>query len=78
MANEKLFKIVAEATGFDSVIGVSPFMLRIADLAAAAEREACADLAEQGTGEPMQARTLEICLAERQRIAAAIRARGIQ
>jgi hypothetical protein len=76
MDNEKLLKIVAEAAGFDSVIGISPFMVRIAELAAAAERKACADLAEQGTGEPMQTRTLEICLAERQRIAAAIRARG--
>ncbi len=76
MDNEKLLKIVAEAAGFDSVIGISPFMVRIAELAAADERKACADLAEQSTGEPMQTRTLEICLAERQRIAAAIRARG--
>jgi hypothetical protein len=41
-----------------------------------AEREACAQLALQGTGEAVQTRTLEILQAERQRIAASIRARG--
>ena len=40
------------------------------------EREACAELALQGTGEAVQTRTLEILQSERQRIAAAIRARG--
>ena len=40
------------------------------------EREACAQLALQGTGEAVQTRTLEILQSERQRIAAAIRGRG--
>jgi hypothetical protein len=40
------------------------------------EREACAQLALQGIGEAVQTRTLEILQSERQRIAAAIRARG--
>ena len=44
--------------------------------AAAAEREACAELVLQGTNEPMQTKTLEILRKERERIAAAIRARG--
>jgi hypothetical protein len=40
------------------------------------EREACALIAMQGTGEPMQTAALKVALAERERIAAAIRARG--
>lgn len=40
------------------------------------EREACAQLALQGTGEAVQTRTLKVLQSERQRIAAAIRARG--
>ena len=42
----------------------------------AAEREACAELVLQGTDEPVQTKTLEILRKERERIAAAIRARG--
>jgi hypothetical protein len=49
---------------------------RFAALVAAAEREACAQLALQGTGEAVQTRTLEILQSERQRIADAIRARS--
>jgi hypothetical protein len=41
-----------------------------------AEREACAELAMQGTNEPVQTKTLEILRKERERIAAAIRARS--
>jgi Iap family predicted aminopeptidase len=44
----------------------------------AAEREACAELAVKGTDEPVQTKTLEILRKERERIAAAIRARGEQ
>ena len=40
------------------------------------EREACALQALEGTGEPVQTKTLEILRMERQRIADAIRARG--
>lgn len=40
------------------------------------EREACAQLALQGTGEAVQTRTLKVLQSERQRIAAAIRGRG--
>lgn len=43
-----------------------------------AEREACAKVCEAGTGEPIQMKTLEILRQERERIAAAIRARGQQ
>ena len=42
-----------------------------------AEREACAKLAEEGTGEPLSVTALKICLRERNRIAKAIRARGV-
>ena len=49
---------------------------RFASLVAAAEREACAELAVKGTDEPVQTKTLEILRKERERIAAAIRARG--
>ena len=49
---------------------------RFAALVAAAEREACAELTMQGTNEPVQTKTLEILRKERERIAAAIRARG--
>jgi hypothetical protein len=49
---------------------------RFAALVAAAEREACAELAVKGTDEPVQTKTLEILRKERERIAATIRARG--
>jgi hypothetical protein len=49
---------------------------RFAALVAAAEREACAELVVKGTDEPVQTKTLEILRKERERIAAAIRARG--
>ena len=47
-----------------------------AALVAAAEREACAELVVRGTDKPVQTKTLEILRKERERIAAAIRARG--
>ena len=40
------------------------------------EREACAELVVRGTDEPVQTKTLEILRKERERIAAAIRARS--
>ena len=43
---------------------------------AAAEREACAKLAEEGTDMPVQVDALKIVRAERGRIANTIRARG--
>ena len=44
--------------------------------AAAQEREACIKLVNEGTGEPIQTKTLFILQKERKRIAEAIRARG--
>lgn len=41
-----------------------------------AEREACAEICEEGTEEPLSVTALKICLRERNRIANAIRARG--
>ena len=56
------------------------FLERFFNLAFAAgaahEREACAKVCEQGTGEAVQTATLEILLRERKRIAKAIRTRG--
>lgn len=40
------------------------------------ERKECAKIAESGTGEAVQLKTLEILRKERERIATAIRARG--
>jgi hypothetical protein len=47
-----------------------------AELVAQQEREACAKVCEEGTGEPLSYTALKICLRERNRIANAIRARG--
>jgi|688.fasta_scaffold1580905_1 hypothetical protein len=47
-----------------------------AELVRADEREACAKVCEEGTGEPLSYTALKICLKERNRIAKAIRARG--
>ena len=52
------------------------FTLQDVQDAILAEREACAELAMQGTNEPVQTKTLEILRKERERIAEAIRARG--
>jgi len=46
------------------------------DAIAKEEREECAKVALQGTDEPVQTDTLEIIKKERQRISAAIKARG--
>ena len=47
-----------------------------AELVRADEREACAEICEEGTEEPLSVTALKICLRERNRIANAIRARG--
>ena len=47
-----------------------------AALVEAHEREACIKLVHEGTGEPIQIKTLVILQKERKRIAEAIRARG--
>ena len=49
---------------------------RFAALVAAHEREACAKVCEEGTGEAIQKAALELLINERKRIAAAVRAKG--
>ena len=51
-------------------------LTRFAALVAAHEREACAKVCEEGTGEAVQKATLEILLNERKRIAKVIRDKG--
>ena len=51
-------------------------IMNFAALVAAAEREACLALVTQGTGEATSADALKILRMERDRISAAIRARG--
>ena len=53
----------------------NPICVRVRE-AVAAEREACLDLVNQGTGEATSADALKILHMERDRISAAIRARG--
>ena len=53
-----------------------PVFERFAALVAAAEREECLALVNQGTGEATSADALKILRMERDRISAAIRARG--
>jgi hypothetical protein len=54
------------------------FIQKFAALVAAAEREACLALVNQGTGEATSADALKILRMERDRISAAIRARNEQ
>jgi hypothetical protein len=56
--------------------GVIAQLERFADLVEAQEREACIKLVHEGTGEPIQTKTLFILKKERKRIEDAIRARG--
>ena len=49
---------------------------KFAELVAAQEREECIKLVHEGTGEPIQTKTLFILQKERKRIADAITARG--
>ena len=78
MNKEDIIRMAREAGLADSNGVVHAFyqLERFATFVAAAEREACAELALQGTDEPVQTKTLEILRKERERIAAAIRARG--
>jgi len=54
------------------------FLEKFAEMVAAEEREACLALVNQGTGEATSADALKILHMERDRISAAIRARGEQ
>ena len=82
MDKEDIIRMAREAGFRDTThpivaLGVSWEQVeRFATLIAAAEREACAELVVRGTDEPVQTKTLEILRKERERIAAAIRARG--
>ena len=61
---------------FGAVLKPSDLEVKLAALVAAAEREACLALVNQGTGEATSADALKILRMERDRISAAIRARG--
>ena len=81
MNREDIIKL-AQKAGFDPHDMSDDFSCNLIDierfaaLVAAAECEACAELVVRGTDEPVQTKTLEILRKERERIAAAIRARG--
>jgi hypothetical protein len=55
---------------------LTEFLERFANLVAAHEREECIKLVHEGTGYPVQIKTLVILQKERKRIADAIRERG--
>ena len=80
MAKEAGFnQILATTTGANVWIDDGFYveeMERFAALVAAAEREACLVLVNQGTGEATSSDALKILHMERDRISAAIRARG--
>jgi hypothetical protein len=85
MNREQIIRMAREvgieqnSLGMTYTSGTLPELLeRFAALVAAEEREACAELAMQGTDEPVQTKTLEILRKERERIAATIRARSEQ
>jgi len=65
-----------QAPGIDGVVGNWADLERFFDLVAAKEREECIKLVHEGTGEPIQTKTLFILQKERKRIADAIQARG--
>lgn len=78
MNRDDIIRMAAKETGFGDVTesAWSEFLNRFAALVAAAEREACLALVNQGTGEATSADALKILRMERDRISAAIRARG--
>ena len=80
MAKEAGFnQILVTTTGTDVWIDDGFYVEELwhfATLVAAAEREACLALVNQGTGEATSADALKILRMERDRISAAIRARG--
>jgi hypothetical protein len=65
-----------DSEGYNSVKVMCSDVLAMIETEIAAEREACAKVCEEGTGEPLSYTALKICLKERNRIAKAIRARG--
>ena len=80
MVNKEDIIRMAEHAGFGMPVQVFQFraeeLERFAAFVAAAEREACLALVNQGTGEATSADALKILRMERDRISAAIRARG--
>ena len=77
MTKEEIIEM-AEQAGFmfdlGSPIGFTHSMLKdFAKLVAEHEREACIKIVMQGTGEPIQRKTLDILQQERTRIALAIK-----
>ena len=73
--NERI-KALAEQAGFAVYGWNENEFKKFANLVAAHEREACIKLVHEGTGEPIQTKTLFILQKERKRIADAITARG--
>jgi hypothetical protein len=76
MDREDIIRMAREAGLDPDLWNYTDAFERFAALVAAAECEACAELVVRGTDEPVQTKTLEILRKERERIAAAIRARG--
>ena len=80
MNREDIIRMAKEAgltlSSFCRWSAYSDDLERFAALVAAAEREACIALVNQGTGEATSSDALKILHMERDRISAAIRARG--
>ena len=74
--HDNIFRMAHEAGLRIAYTEVAPWLVRYTALVAAAEREACLALVNQGTGEATSADALKILRMERNRISAAIRARG--
>jgi len=66
---------IATDVNWMPIIGLE-YAEKLIVLARADEREACIKLVHEGTGEPIQTKTLFILQKERKRIADAIKARG--
>ena len=74
---QTVFAVIEEhQDGTQTVIDHRPFLERFANLVAAAEREACAQICLHGTDMPVQVDALKMMKAERKRILKAILARG--
>jgi hypothetical protein len=65
-----------QAPGIDGVVGSWADLEKFAALVKAHERNECIKLVHEGTGEPIQTKTLFVLNKERKRIADAIRTRG--
>jgi hypothetical protein len=73
MTNEEIIEMAREVN-LPSCLATHPKALeRFAKLVAEKEREACIKIVMQGTGEPIQRKTLDILQQERTRIALAIK-----